>query len=125
MKPWLVTLPEDLARAVDNYLTADWSKARDPSRMGALNAVAYIGERVAALRRAGTSGQSVTLERLQRMHADAEAAFQSLPSLGGILEAVAGGQAQEVGQALNEVSRLIRYISDAAREMVRATGGEQ
>lgn len=43
-----ITLPDDLINAIDAYPTTDWSK-RDPSKIGALNAVAYIGERVASI----------------------------------------------------------------------------
>ena len=44
-----ITIPVDLASAIDNYLSTDWKDGRDPSKIGALNAVAYIGERVAGI----------------------------------------------------------------------------
>lgn len=46
-----ITLPDDLVAAIDSYLDTDWSDGRDPSRFGALNIVAFIGERVAAIYR--------------------------------------------------------------------------
>lgn len=44
-----VRLPADVVVAVNKYHATDWSDGRDPSKFGALNAVAYIGERVIAL----------------------------------------------------------------------------
>jgi hypothetical protein len=44
-----VTLPADLIRAIDKYLCTPWSDGRDPSKLGALNAVAFIGERLVAV----------------------------------------------------------------------------
>jgi hypothetical protein len=44
-----IELPAALVQDIENYLDADWSDGRDPSGVGVLNAVAYIGERVAAL----------------------------------------------------------------------------
>ena len=46
----VIRLPKHLVQAIDKYLDTDWSDGRDPSKIGALNAVAYIGERVAAMR---------------------------------------------------------------------------
>ena len=45
-----ITLPRYLVRAIDAYLDTDWKDGRDPSKLGAFNAVAYIGEHVAAIR---------------------------------------------------------------------------
>lgn len=45
-----VELDESLVKAVDAYLDTDWKDGRDPSKFGALNAIAYVGERVAAIR---------------------------------------------------------------------------
>lgn len=45
-----IRLPKHLVKAIDDYLDTDWKDGRDPSKLGALNAVAYIGERVAAIR---------------------------------------------------------------------------
>jgi len=45
-----IRLPKHLVEAIDTYLDTDWSDGRDPSKIGSLNAVAYIGERVAAIR---------------------------------------------------------------------------
>lgn len=46
-----IALPDDLVAAIDAYLDADWTDGRNPSKLGALNAVAYIGECVASLRK--------------------------------------------------------------------------
>jgi len=46
-----IILPGHLVAAIDAYLDTDWTDGRDPSKIGALNAVSYIGERVAELRR--------------------------------------------------------------------------
>ena len=43
------TLPKFIVDAARRYNATDWSDGRDPSKLGALNAVAFIGERVAAL----------------------------------------------------------------------------
>ena len=43
-----IDLPSELVVAIDRYLDTDWSNC-DPSKLGALNAVAYIGERVTAI----------------------------------------------------------------------------
>lgn len=45
----VVTLPADLVRSIDAYLDTDW-KSHDS--IAPLNAVAFIGERVAAIRKA-------------------------------------------------------------------------
>ncbi len=45
-----IDIPDDLVAEIDAYLDADWSIKRDPSKFGALNAVAHIGERMAAIR---------------------------------------------------------------------------
>jgi len=44
-----VTLDASLVDAIRRYNRTDWHDGRDPSKLGALNAVAYIGERVAAI----------------------------------------------------------------------------
>lgn len=44
-----IILPADLVAAIEKYNTTDWKDGRDPSKFGALNAVAYIGERTAAI----------------------------------------------------------------------------
>jgi len=45
-----ITLPSELADAIDDYLVTDWA-SRDPSKLGALNAVSYIGERLVGIYR--------------------------------------------------------------------------
>lgn len=47
-KPLRITLQPYLVEAIAKYNATDWSDGRDPSKLGALNAVAYIGEHVAA-----------------------------------------------------------------------------
>lgn len=44
-----VRLPPDVVEAIDHYISTDWKDGRDPSKLGALNAVAHIGERVVAV----------------------------------------------------------------------------
>lgn len=44
----VILLPEDIVAAIEKYVATDWAK-QDPSKIGALNAVAYIGERLIAL----------------------------------------------------------------------------
>jgi len=44
-----ITLPASLARAIEDYLDTDWDSGPDPSKLGALNSVSFIGERVAAI----------------------------------------------------------------------------
>ena len=44
----IVTVPRHLVEAVRTYLATNWDDGRDPSRLGALNAVACIGEQFAA-----------------------------------------------------------------------------
>ena len=44
-----VILPADLVDAIERYAATDWKSGRDPSNIGALNAVAYIGERLVAI----------------------------------------------------------------------------
>jgi hypothetical protein len=43
-----VTIPGHLVESVEKYVATDWAKV-DPSKFGALNAVAYIGEQLATL----------------------------------------------------------------------------
>jgi hypothetical protein len=54
-----IELPSELVAAIEKYLNTDW---RDPSKLGALNAVAFIGESVAAIYGAQT-GRPPTPER--------------------------------------------------------------
>jgi hypothetical protein len=44
-----IDLPKQLSDAIEKYLDTNWSSTVDPSKFGALNAVAYIGECVVAL----------------------------------------------------------------------------
>jgi len=44
-----ITLPKWLCEAIESYLDTDWKDGRDPSGFGAMNAVWYIGERIAAV----------------------------------------------------------------------------
>lgn len=44
-----IALPADLVAEIERYLATDWRDGRDPSRLGALNAVAHIGESVAEI----------------------------------------------------------------------------
>ncbi len=44
-----IALPPELVDAIERYIETDWSKKNDPSRLGGLNAVAYLGERLVAL----------------------------------------------------------------------------
>lgn len=43
-----IELTDDLVEAIRRYLETDWNRG-DPSRLGALNAVAYIGEKVVVI----------------------------------------------------------------------------
>jgi hypothetical protein len=47
-----IELTPSLIDAIERYNTTPWHDGRDPSKLGALNAVAYIGEQVAGLVRA-------------------------------------------------------------------------
>ncbi len=47
-----MTIPANLVNAIDGYLDTDWNDGRDPGKIGALNAVSYIGEQIAAIRAA-------------------------------------------------------------------------
>lgn len=38
-----INIPDHLVDAVDKYVNTNWKDGRDPSKFGALNAVAYIG----------------------------------------------------------------------------------
>ncbi len=51
----IIVLPDHLVSAIRDYLATDWKDGRDPSGYGALNAVCYIGERVAALYASSTT----------------------------------------------------------------------
>lgn len=46
-----IILPGYLVAAIDAYLDTDWSDGRDPSKFGAFNAVSYIGEQIAFIRK--------------------------------------------------------------------------
>ena len=51
MRKLAIILPSDLADAIEHYVDTDWNDGRDPSKLGSLNAVSYIGERLVALYR--------------------------------------------------------------------------
>lgn len=48
IRPTEITLDAGLVAAIESYVDTDW-KACDPSKLGALNASSYIGERVTAI----------------------------------------------------------------------------
>lgn len=50
-----IVLPNDLAESIEKYLATDWN-GQTPIEFGALNAVAYIGERLVDLYR-GANGR--------------------------------------------------------------------
>lgn len=45
----MIFLSADLVNAIERYARTNWKDGRDPSGIGALNAVAFIGERVAEI----------------------------------------------------------------------------
>lgn len=51
----VVALPSHVVDAIHKYLDTSWGDGRDPSKLGALNAVAFIGEQVVELIRANRS----------------------------------------------------------------------
>src|SRR5689334_19768307 len=57
-----LALPPHLVEAIEHYNGADWGDGRDPSKLGAINAVCYIGEQVAALYKRGHSAAARTRE---------------------------------------------------------------
>lgn len=67
-----IDIPDDLVDAIDKYVGTDWKDGRDPSKLGALNAVAYIGERlvaeVSAPRRAALTEAETNLEAARKAH---------------------------------------------------------
>ena len=54
-RPTEIVLDADLVASIERYVDTDW-KACDPSKIGALNAVAFIGERVVAIYQAKKRG---------------------------------------------------------------------
>lgn len=67
-----IDIPDYLIDAIDKYASTDWKDGRDPSKIGALNAVAYIGERLvaelSAARKAKPSKAEVNLEAARKAH---------------------------------------------------------
>lgn len=67
-------IPDELIKSIDDYLARDW-KSTDPSKFGALNAVAYIGERMvatlAAARRMPPTEAETNLEKTRKAHRQA------------------------------------------------------
>ncbi len=67
-----IDIPDYLIDAIDKYASTDWKDGRDPSKLGALNAVAYIGERLvtelAAARRTRPTGVEIDLEAARKAH---------------------------------------------------------
>jgi len=49
MRTLTLNISSDLADAIEHYANTDWSDGRDPSKLGALNAVSYIGEQIVSL----------------------------------------------------------------------------
>jgi hypothetical protein len=48
-QPLRVTLPSHIVDALENYVSTSWGDGRDPSKIGALNAVCWIGEQLVAV----------------------------------------------------------------------------
>jgi hypothetical protein len=67
-----IDIPNYLIDAINKYVGTDWEDGRDPSKIGALNAVAYIGERlvaeVSAARRAPPTEAETNLEAARKAH---------------------------------------------------------
>ncbi len=67
-----IDIPDYLVDAIDKYVGTDWKDGRDPSKFGALNAVAYIGERLvvelSAARRASPTETETNLETARKAH---------------------------------------------------------
>jgi hypothetical protein len=49
MRVLTLSISSELADAIEHYVETDWGDGRDLSKLGALNAVSYIGERIVAL----------------------------------------------------------------------------
>lgn len=82
-----IDIPDDLVEAIDNYLTTDWKDGRDPSKLGALNAVAYIGGRLVAellaARQAPPTKAETDLEAARRAHRHAAHVYAGVKKVPG------------------------------------------
>ncbi len=67
-----IEISNELIAAINDYTARDWKSGQDPSKLGALNAVAYIGERlvaeVSAARRSPPAESEVILESARKAH---------------------------------------------------------
>lgn len=67
-----INIPDYLIDAIDKYVGTNWKDGRDPSKLGALNAVSYIGEHlvavVSAAKRATPPEAEANLEAARKAH---------------------------------------------------------
>lgn len=113
-----IDIPDDLIETVDKYLSTDWKDGRDPSRYGALNAVAYIGERLVAVvsdaRQRPVTEAETNLEAARKAHRHAAHVYAGVKG-GPNVEArrkAAAAQLERAGVAVTMALALARLESD-------------
>ncbi len=82
-----IDISDDLVKVINEYVNTDWKDGRDPSKFGALNAVAYIGERLVAELLAARSTQptktETSLEAARKAHRHAAHVYAGVKKVPG------------------------------------------
>lgn len=109
-----IDIPDYLVDAIDKYVNTDWKDGRDPSKLGALNAVAYIGERLvaelSAARKAPSAKVEIDLEAARKAHRHAAHVYANAKkSPGG---KIAAAKLERAGIAVTMALALARTEND-------------
>lgn len=109
-----IDIPDYLVDAIDKYTATDWKDGRDPSKLGALNAVAYIGERLVAelaeARRKPSAGTETSLEAARKAHRHAAHVYANAKKGPG--SKIAAAKLERAGIAVTMALALARTEDD-------------
>lgn len=114
-----INIPNDLVDAIDKYVATHWEDGRDPSKLGALNAVAYIGERLLAVVSSARQGRvaeaETDLETARKAHRHAAHVYAGVKG-GPNVEArrrAAAAQLERAGVAVTIALAVASAMDDA------------
>jgi hypothetical protein len=108
-----IDIPDYLVNAIDKYVATDW-KGRDPSKIGALNAVAYIGERLVVelseARRKPSTEAETNLEAARKAHRHAAHVYANAKKGPG--NKIAAARLERAGVAVTMALALAKTEDD-------------
>lgn len=109
-----INIPDHLVEAIDKYVNTNWKDGRDPSKLGALNAVAYIGERLVAVllaeKQTTPSKAETDLEAARKAHRHAAHVYANAKKGPG--NKIAAAKLEQAGVAVTLALALTRTEND-------------